>query len=248
MPDFKPEEHIDEFLRNELSHEDKERFEAALISDPALQDKLEIRRDVHDILELKSRSQLKELIRKIDKERSMRSLSFWQRPLAIAATLAIMIVSGVLIFSNLRYADSSIIKRHATAYEDRVSVLGKTDDLIGQAMQYYIEKDYERAISGFDAVDTVDINYPLARLYLGICYVMTEDHRSAIEILGSIKKDNPQEDVIAWYLALAYIGNGDPIKARELLENENQMDTDYRKSERMELLKELNSFWRNFTF
>jgi len=153
-----------------------------------------------------------------------------------------------LCFVSPKSSGDDVFNDHFVAFEDQLSAeldltlstRGAGDDdahaslrLIREGMEYYNNKEYEKAIPIFqeyledhkDASDYNQIKFYLAVSFLG----QGEAHRSIsmFEQLTSVSEASIQEDA-KWYLSLAYTRTGDVDKARTQLEELASSSDKYR--------------------
>ncbi|MFK7970974.1 MAG: hypothetical protein AB8F95_11430 [Bacteroidia bacterium] len=109
--------------------------------------------------------------------------------------------------------------------------------VIGEAREAYILKDYSTVIQLLDSIPTSQQLYPLAMLMKGNAHMGLCQSADAIPFLIAASSDPKVAERAQWFLALAYIGNGQQAAARPILER--YAAGNYRKAEAKDLLKRL---------
>lgn len=161
---------------------------------------------------------------------------------AAAASIAVLVVSGLFIF-NQRLTPAEVFENYIEAYPniDRPTTRGEIIemDIEYRAYAAYDQYNYVLAIEFFNQMPETDmdsINY----LYLGISYLMNNQSAEAINSLDLAQKNAGNlRNQVNWYLGMAYLKSGDLEKAKEvftILKN-----SDYAKSGKAgKILKSLN--------
>ncbi|NUO02351.1 MAG: hypothetical protein HUU01_17230 [Saprospiraceae bacterium] len=118
-------------------------------------------------------------------------------------------------------ANSRLADRHLAPLENVLITSDVRSSLseLDQGMAAYDQHDYEQAVSllGRYYQRTEDVN---AGLFLGVAHLMQGDELAAITVLEACARgaEYPALEAIHWYLALAFLKNEQPERARTLLE------------------------------
>ena len=76
---------------------------------------------------------------------------------------------------------------------------------------------YKEALGSFNEEDVE--NDVLLKFYVSACYMKTENCPKAIQYLTELHKAYPDWQEVQWYLALCYLKEKQPAKAKELFQN-----------------------------
>ncbi len=144
---------IEEYLEGDMSHEERERFEQELKSNPVLAEEFELYKSIgKGISEHYASDELKQKLKNLDEEldRGDRKKQpvplFPYRWLAAAAVVIVLLISGIVIYKTY-YATS--LDKIALQYweEDRgLPVLMGSQNALDNAMNLYKEKQYSESL------------------------------------------------------------------------------------------------------
>lgn len=205
---------FDLYLRGELNNGEKADFEERLSSDEEFNKKYELYRLSMDTIETFNIGQHMGNI--VDRERR-RKKNTWLIPAAAAAI--ILITTPIIYFNFFRpTTNQELYIAYYSPYpaDQNVRGGGQSD----QAMTLYRTEKYTEAIPIFESIVTSNNSSPRIHLFLGNCYLNTSNLSKAIEnfkmssdINSKIITQNGE-----WYLALAYLKQGNRKNARAQLE------------------------------
>ena len=130
----------------------------------------------------------------------------------------------------------------APAYRSR-TLRGSEDQARSRfraAMQAYQRAEYRAAIPGLEAAAQLDPEAPDIRFFLGICYLLTEQVDSAVDQFSKTVAlgETPYLEAARFYLAKAYLKQGDVEKARLELQRVVGLEGD-REEEARELIDQI---------
>ncbi len=120
---------------------------------------------------------------------------------------------------------------------------GPTDEAakhFREAMRHYVKGDYGATILGLRAASKLNPKAADISFFLGVCYLLTEQTNSAVEHLRRIIAlgDSPYLEDAHFFLAKAYLREGDLALARSELEKTTQLRGD-REVEARELIQQV---------
>lgn len=230
-------ERFDKYINDKMDEAELAEFEKELEENKELADDLavflDIREGVEAIGDKELESKIKAIDKKLDRDNffseptskiiKMKSTkSIWRRPLAIAASLAVLLTAGYFLFSptnnnqqNLAATFEKFKQPETTATSeilDKLEASGFADDnkskqdSLAAALTLYEQGAYKKAIS---YVNQYLKTYPedkVAKLYLGLSLLQDEEYGKAAKHLMPLAEldDFEQQEVAKWYLALCY--------------------------------------------
>ena len=169
---------------------------------------------------------------------------------AIAASIILVlgITFGLLRNQHSNYNIAMDMLAASPIVDDGIRGGNPSADAFKEALQYYSQGNYAASIPYFGTVSPTDSNRFRARLYLANAYTATADYALAIsiftELLETTNTDLPSYE-IQWYLALAYLAQGELDQATELLHTIEQTGQQ-RYPQRAALLRQrIDNGWRN---
>lgn len=202
-------EQIDRFLKGQMSTEEEQQFKTEIGRNPKL--KQQVREHLYlirGIKQVKSQEEQK-IIQKEQHEQKVTPLRRnWIRITGIAASIAVIMVLTGIEGSRLYYRHE--IRQYA--YNASVGVMSdfaaSSRGTIDEETKVHLTDLFTNAQEGKDLAETID---ELSRLY-----VLTKDE------FVDIEDDYAYQ--IGWFLAVAYINDGDYEKALEIISN---LETEY---------------------
>ena len=155
----------------------------------------------------------------------------------IAATIIILLSIGtILYFMNVAKPDAQqLFADYYKPYPNVVTVKGSNDKLLSAGMYYYDIAKYDSAIMFYDKILEDNTQNTEVLFYKGICLLATDKQDEATGIFNEITQDNksPFKDQAKWYLALAYIKEGNSVKAKEVLSGISKGSSNYEKAKKL---------------
>ena len=202
-------EQIDRFLKGQMSAEEEQQFKTEIGQNPGL--KQQVREHLYlirGIKQVKSQEEQK-IIQKEQHEQKVTPLRRnWIKITSIAASIAFIMVLSGIEGSRLYYRHE--IRQYA--YNASVGVMSdftaSSRGTIDEETKVHFTDLFTNAQEGKDLAETID---ELSRLY-----ALTKDD------FVDIEDDFPYQ--IGWFLAVAYINDGDYEKALEIISN---LETEY---------------------
>ena len=236
-------EHIEKYLENLLSTEEKIAFENEIANNPGLEEEVKQHMLIRKAIIQKERIQLREKIKNWRKEEpdlsepvKTKTIQI-QRRVFIAA--AIIAMGGLLIWLwkfNLEYNQNLALK----FYEPDPDLISTTKDIrsvdpLRNGINYFVKGDLDNAILEFKKFP----NNTKALYALGHIYFNMSQYDQAINFFEkTISKNSPEFiEKAEWYLLLSYLGNNHPDQAFINLLNKIISDGNFY-SEKAQLLKQ----------
>ena len=213
-------EEIEAYLSGALNDEMVLQIEDEMRNNPSFAETVEKHRKAHSLVQQYAIGQLKNKVKRIQEEevKTKETSIPWMR---IAASLLIVVLAGGYFFIRNVYRTDKLFEDSFKAYPNQFSVMGSAEkNLFTEGLQHYDKQEYEEAVASFGKIDS-DNEYAVpSQLYLGISLLALNQSAEAINTLEKlIKKETAYSDAARWYLALAYLKNGDEENASLLLED-----------------------------
>ncbi|TDE55388.1 tetratricopeptide repeat protein [Flavobacterium sp. GT3P67] len=233
---------FDHYLQDELSVEDKVKFENQLAEDPELASAFEIFKELNLHLENKfgnadEFNAFKENSKSISNDHFKASkpktkvIGF--KPWIYLVAASVVVLLGLFLFNPKPNFED--FNQHENAY---FTERGAVDEKLKQAEDAFNAKNYKAAISFFKAVlkekDTPEIHY-----FYGISLLETNEIQEAEVVFNELKAGTSiYKNKAIWNLALAKLKQKDYKSCKEILFT---ISSDYEDYEQVqELLKELD--------
>lgn len=229
-------ENIDQYLRNELSQEDKSVFQDRMSKDPVLAGEVEFRRQVSDAILDKQTQDLFHDLQQVqkdwdEKQSSHRLFLIGKKyaKLTIAATITLLLISSVLLYFLTQNSIKSNQEVFALYYvppksEPVRSEQSALEMKFSQASGLFEHQEYVLAQQLLEEIISNRPDYIKAIFYLGHCYLMTNDTEKSIQLFQKIidHGDNIFVYEARWYQSLAYVKAGQIESAKESLMQVNE--------------------------
>lgn len=245
-------ERIEKYLNQQMDANERQTFEQEMAHDASLAEEVASFQDAKQIVEVAGDAAFFNTLQSIEEELAGKNITapirpFWQRPmmLGIAAAL-IIILAGIWIFRPPADTSEDLFAENFQAYPPPTRLRGesKQNEIWSNARDAYIQADYALATEKFEfllAQDSTAQPPYLLHFYAGVSQLAQASPNinqaiSHLEYVAATDSDYVQP--AKWYLALAYVKNGEVQKAKALLEK-MAAESSYRKSAVEALLKEL---------
>lgn len=164
-----------------------------------------------------------------------RRIYLWAASAAAAIILFLLWMFGPLSTSVTyeQLADNYIQEEF---YENLEESRGEQDveQLNMQAISAYNQKDFQTAISYYETIINQGQAHDRHYFFLGLSYLYVDQYDQAIENLLRVPELNAESKFIKehrWFLALAYLKNGQPEEGRPLLLAIQSTDWKYREAQ-----------------
>lgn len=246
MMDEKLFETMENYINGRMTAEEQQSFERELSSNPELREEVEMHRRLVNSIETESVRQMLEQIHTENFAReetpvvSMRSRSRYF-PLAIAASLALLILAGWWVFSLQSSQPEALYAAYFSPAEGLPTTLGYADNAqFTEGMISYKLGEYAEALDYWQPLLSNDPANDTLNYYGGLAYLAGEQPEKAITLLDKVaaNENSGYNTDARWYLALAYLKNEQTTEAQALLQVLAEEDSSYRNESR-EILEKL---------
>ncbi|WP_378182517.1 tol-pal system YbgF family protein [Aquimarina sp. SS2-1] len=223
-------EKIDDYLNNRLTGVEKTDFEVLIASNEKLQEEVEkyelIREALADQEAINFRKKLIDIDRKLESQTKQSNLSlpssavtsnnnrYWK----IAAMLVILLGISSLFF--LFPSDQpDLFAQNYIAYPIQDVTRGENQvEEFKTITSLYNNGAYKKAIPLLEEqIENAPVDERM-KLYLGNCYLNTDQEKKALFLFTSFKENSPYFYDGQWFTALTYIKSKDFAKAKPILE------------------------------
>lgn len=217
---------IDRYLEGRLNKEDLILFEERLKSDPEFAQDLEIHKMAINAVFVHGRDELKQKLNDIHDNRIKKTITMRVSYRVAASIAAVFLISSVVFYltANRTPNYSKLFDESFVPYQDMISQQSRGDNsenkpLINDAMKYYNEKKFDKAILLFDKIVKNKQSNDAVIYYYGISCLGSKENNIAIELLSQLSV-NPGSmffEQAKWYLALAYLYKQDKENTAKIL-------------------------------
>lgn len=215
---------IEQYLDGKLNAEEEKKFQQQLKSDPSFKATFQKHKLAHQLLEDGVNLRLKSMLQDMQQEQaSTKSLiRLWPLYVSIAAGIILLVVVGILRNGEEKFSDPELFAMYFEAYP--ANVQRGTEGPISpfqRGILAYSQQDYRNADSILSAIHQDESNYIEAQLYLGISLLAQGDFAEASTAFQQVilAQDSRFSEAASWYLALAYLGNGETDALEKLSQN-----------------------------
>lgn len=182
------------------------------------------------ILKASDRVAVKESLKQELQGSYQRTIPLWTWPVGLAAALLALF----LLFREDPNAQS--LPELALSYVEPVSAGQiRGDQSSEEGILAYQNKEYQTAIDFWQINDSLTNNQ---KLLLGSAYLQAGTYDLAVKAFAELQHISPYQDIAGWNLALSFLLNDQPEKARPLLE-EIAGSSHYRQTEASLLLNKI---------
>lgn len=215
---------LDDYLAGRLAPEARHLLELRLATDYDLKQQLEEMAALQEGIRSAGR---KEMLSEIEGwERTAQhkegvAVPLWRKPWAVGIAATVLIAITWFLFSPDQKPSNELFAKNFEPYPNVVmpAVRGSSPDSplpLKEAFSAYDNEEYERAATLFE---NVEVKNETVWLYLGNCYLGLGKAAEAIRVLENLKQAGSTFATQGrWYLALAYVLNGENQKAMLLLQ------------------------------
>lgn len=173
--------------------------------------------------------------------RKLRPLVRWS--LGIAASISLLLIAYFYLLAPVNNSPDQLANAFLQESKPPASENIRKGEGREEASEWYDSKQFEKAIPLFEKIIAGNAAENKDRLLLGISYVYTEEYAKATAILldfrnNSSLEDQKYSDQLNWYLAIAYIKQGNIEQAKAELSQLQEGDWQYPKAQ--DWLNQLN--------
>lgn len=243
---------IERYIDNDMTLEEKEKFETDLKSDSKLSDDFRLHTsmnkffsDPENTVIDPEKDALKQTIKQVQKEyrkTESRIKKLYRRRMATAAAAAvILLISGIWMWTSMETGSNAELYAQYAADDYSGAGLQRGDNkAVDAAAAAYRTGNYAKAVSIYEKekiLESKKRNKP-ELIYLGIAYTKTDKHVKAEECFNTVLSDETStyKEAARWYLSLLYLKTGETEKAKHLWEFIKKQDIHFKKKSAEELL------------
>lgn len=248
MPAIDQHIFIDKYLLGELSPSEVAAFEETIRNNATLAQEVELQKLIVNGIISKETKKQKENFKELDNQLTLPNFRFMNAKKYITASFAIAAVLAIVVFMVYNPDDKLNNKLFAENFEvlptnQEYLTLSRGDESpsVGispekyayavQAMRAYDQKKYKGALPLFEQALQHKEKAPELLLYMSICQLQQNQIKPAIKNLEWLanQKAFQLNQTARWYLALAYLHNGNIPKSKEIfkamsISNHNKAD------------------------
>lgn len=251
---------IEAYLSNSMTLEQKEVFEKDMSKEPDLKRAVFNHVLANEALGLTIEDRIAgklkklELDRNIGQEKSAPQIT-WRKRLAIAASVLLLILAGMFIWSNQNYSNQSLAANlYAESTIPTVRNDGETNQNLNQGILAFNQKDYDTAIAALSEITSKDIAYKEAEYILAHAYWHKRDDAKANYYFSSLlNEENLPASIdrqeLEWNQLLTTLKEkgADSQAFKEALATIQSNSNHAFYLQANDLSKKLTSFWRVFS-
>ncbi|MCF8227803.1 MAG: hypothetical protein K9G58_00175 [Bacteroidales bacterium] len=213
---------VDDYIRGEMSVEEREQFERKLSEDPGLREAYELQKNINRALDDEEFIQYKKLLNEIHREKRVKHPLNFQRTkriYAIAALIVVLLAVGsILLFQLLRPEHERLFRKYYTSYAFE-QFRSFEENKLQEGILFYQEGQYEQAIRFSKSYITNHTGDVQANFLLAISLMEEGKYNEAVHYFSRvIKSDHLRlREYAEWYEALATLHQGKIERASLLL-------------------------------
>lgn len=235
-------EKIDLYLKARLSAKEQTAFEREIATDEELQKAVDLQRKTTELLEAGAFLDMKDRINALNSEVEKKTGTFSFLKIAAVFIGLLLAAYGVM---NYSYADQQLYADYFEPYPDRITSMGKEENTVAKAIEFYNEKNYAKAASSFKKVREQQGRNELHILYEAIALTQSNQADKAISLLNEYPATNTSlTEAYNWQMILANLANQKGDEAYTLILKYNDGNPSYKKESALQLEKDLESIWR----
>jgi len=215
---------INGYFEDNLSENEKGEFERLLNTDSEFAADFEFQKELQRSLKKEERQQIKAMFGAQNPFAEKTPTKVVRlRPWLMAASIALLVgISAWLIFfTNTGIDAGQLYDTNFVPYENVVHPIergAQIEDLKTKAFTAYEDEDYGNALALFKELQQKQADSYI-QFYEAIVLMQLNKHQEAVPLLENyISGDGELKDRAIWYLALAYLKQGDTSKSSEQLE------------------------------
>ena len=241
---------IDRYFENILTPKEQLQFNNLLERDPEFKEEFEFQKDLKTAIAASQRDDLRATLQELEKKAGSKRFLPPPKKWLVAASLFLLVALGFWSVQNRFFpSNQALYVAHFEPYRNKVMPItrgSEVQSIAYKAFAAYESAEYHKAINLFSSVKDPKQDHIL--FYKAMCYLSLDKNEEAIEILtglsavpgtGDAGSDFSQQ--ARWYLALAYLNQGEEKKAMSqfslIAEQEQAV---FKKEEAKEILSHLD--------
>lgn len=215
---------FDAYLNTELTQTEKREFELKLQEDPDLKKRFESHQLIHQQLLQVGMNEFKNELNTFENNDVIKKS--WSRYYFIGVAAIAVVLISVFFMQNGEINGASLADNYFSPYPDVVTQRAESNDLV-KAIQAYNSEDYEDAIEKLTAIESSVIR----DFYMAESYMALGNYSEAITFYEKHLNDVQFKEIIAYHLALAYLGVDKIDLAKKFLEDFDENSAYYEKAQ-----------------
>lgn len=232
------DEQIQDYIEDRLAGEEKLAFEKRLETETTFKKDYVLELARHKALQASLRAEAKaELKKMLGQSTPVRAIRPMWRASAIAAGILILFLAGYLLISQQK-SPEQLAMGYFEPYP-LSNIRGETNDqqaIFDKALAPYQQGDFEKALPFLQQLHQANPSNPQLTLNLASGFMAEGQPKEAIGLLKTISGQSA--DAAEWYLALAYLQDGQ-LDAAKILLQEISGKPHFRQEQAAELLGKL---------
>lgn len=238
--------HIELYLRGELSEEEIADFEALLKEDVSLKKQVENHRQFLKGVDISFNRELKQML--VDVESNIEDVPLRKTKrfkaiyplMGMAAAIASLIIV-FFTFQDDKISSESLYAQYYKVYPNAESPVLRSTNNEDNPFAYYEKREYASALELFNKMQASDPENSALLFYSAMCQLELDHPETGIELFDLVisREDPDYKRPALWYQSLAYLKIANIKESRAILEHLNKGDDLYaRKAD--DLLKNLD--------
>ena len=228
-------EQIEAYINGKMTDDERQEFKTKMNLDSTLQQEVQLHQELSQALSEKEVMELENLLAEVGQsyenedstDTSGKVVSLFRKYRALAAAVAILVV-GTILFQLATGGEADLYAKYHEPFPSYLEVRSGEpgDKPLQQAIDAYKSGDYATAKQVFDSLPQEDLSI---KFYASLSALEAGFIQDAIKGLEAVASDAnaTYRQQAEWYLALAYLKNGDLEKTRSTLQKIVQSGSDF---------------------
>ncbi len=238
------DQQIEDYLNQKLSTSEMLSFEKKLIEDPELAAMVKDLKAIEQGLNAVGMDDFTKDLKQWEQELKAQSQpSSWQRYLAVAAVVTLVIVPAIYFFTSQKPTSEELFLSYYQPYQEMITSRGHSNDslaiLLADGMEAYSRGAYQVCSELLESYMQKRPDDHRVALYLGIAQLEINQQALAESNFQRAQQDSNFKQQAQWYQALSYLKFEDSEKARDMLNSIIASKNHYRRTQAQRLLDQL---------
>lgn len=234
-----------DYLANNLKPDQLQEFERRLKEDPQLREEVSQLTDLDQGLRALALDEFKQEVRGWERMAGKSTIRW--RPMAIAASLLLLLIPVWFIFQESSRSSEDLFIAYYQPYEEVITSRGADDSaavsglhLLTGGLEAYNDRSFQQCAELLSEYLKLNPAEHRVALYLAIAQLELGLQQAAEINFEKAQLDPAFRQQAQWYQALSYLKFSDIDKASQLLSLISAQDNHYRRQQASTLLKELS--------
>lgn len=213
-------DHIELYLRGELSEEEITDFEALMKADSSLKKQVEEHRQLLKGIEISFNRELKQKLIQVESNIEETPAPKSRYPIiGLAAAIAALIVVFVT-FQDEKISSQDLYAQHYKVYPNAELPVLRSENNEDNPYAYYEKREYATALELFNKMQASDPDNSALLFYSALCQLELDHPETGIELFALVisREDPDYKRPALWYQSLAYLKIEKPENAMVILE------------------------------